>query len=147
MGDRIQIKARCRGCGKTSKLTQPAVGFDFFLYGLSGSDANGKSEVVVPCPRCGDHIRLGFARSWQVRAREVKANSYVTINRAHRVVSVDGDEATVSVRDPATGNQQHVIYPTSALKVCDGVMASGDAKRTRLAPNQPAPPSTEPRND
>lgn len=68
MGDQIHIKARCRGCGKTSKLVQPMAGFDFILHALSGLHGDGKSDVSVHCPKCGDEIRLGFGRQWFERA-------------------------------------------------------------------------------
>lgn len=68
----------------------------------------------------------------------VEAGSYVTIQSVYRVLSVEGDEATVSMRDPATGEDRNVIYPVRHLKVCLNLQATGDAKRIRLASDQPA---------
>jgi hypothetical protein len=73
----------------------------------------------------------------------VKAGSYVTIQLAHRVVEVNGDEAVVSIRDPATREMRNVVYPVSLLKVCNGLIANGFGKRVRMAETQPAPPITE----
>lgn len=70
MSERIHIKFRCRSCNKTHKVTQPAIGFDFIISKLSGADENGKSDISVMCPLCGDHVRLGFGRPWFVRRRD-----------------------------------------------------------------------------
>lgn len=75
MSEAIHIKFRCRGCNKTSKVKQPSTGFDFILFTLSGSDANGKSDVAMLCPRCGDHVRLGFGRPWLVRQRPAPSHT------------------------------------------------------------------------
>ena len=107
MSEAIHIKFRCRGCNKTSKVRATSLGLDFIVFQLSGSHANGRSDVTMMCPRCSDHVRLGFGRPWMVRQRSPNSPAVSPDTQA-------GDPASDPSPNPGQANPAAAEGPTEA---------------------------------